>query len=152
MDVTKLKTDENLKAEGRWCELGDGRVLVARAGNRRFDEAFRRYIKPHVKTKGRFGQVDVDPDRADVAEKKAASEYILLDWENFYEGEAKTPVKYSPTKAFEYFRNHPQFWEKIRDLSREVATDYDEELAESLGNSKGSCNGAFSSSPETSKP
>jgi hypothetical protein len=97
MDVfSTYATDLTAEVEGRWFPIGKGaKVLVARTGNKRYADLFRKKIEIH--------REDLDggtPESEALAEEmmvEILAQTILLGWEGLsYQGEA---VAYSQEMA-----------------------------------------------------
>lgn len=133
MELTSFKTDENLKAEAQWFDYEDGRVLVARDGNRKYQNELTR-LTSGLFLRMRGTQMSQEQTaKLELAQKKATSQFILLDWENFtLNGEA---VKYEPSVGLQVFKDHHSFFQTIQEFSAQVARDMVEEREEAEKNS-----------------
>jgi len=86
MSLKGLRTDKNLEVKGTICDLGEDRILCARAGgsNIAFTKRHLQFIKEN-----RF---QLDPDMPNLAllnsiNIKLYAECVVMGWETLYEGE-----------------------------------------------------------------
>lgn len=86
MDIFKAyAVDENKELNGKWMPLGDAKLLVARAGNRKYVKMLGTEVELHQKA------LDVKDEAADALSDrimvKVLANTILLGWENIkYDG------------------------------------------------------------------
>jgi len=127
----EFATDEKSELEGIWEDAGGGaKVLVARVGNKRYTERFKRLGK------GLQRQLD----RGSLPEDKQAAilisiiaDTILLDWSGLAdEGET---VEYSKENAKAKLKKYPEFRQFIWDIANDVENYRLEDREEDLGNS-----------------
>ena len=114
----KFGTDKKAESEGRWVSIGEnGRLLLARIGNPKFDQLQRELLEPY-KTEIRAGTFSVE--KRNELFRQAVSRTILLGWEGIkYNGEE---LPYSPEKAFEILMALPDFAELVVRLANDLET------------------------------
>jgi len=128
---TEFGTDEKSELEGVWEEVSEGaRVLVARVGNDRFTERYKRLGK------GLQRQLD----RGTLPEDKQAAiliaiiaDTILLDWSGFAD-EGKS-IEYSKENAKLMLKKYPDFRQFVWDIANDADLYRTEDREEDLGNS-----------------
>jgi len=114
MDIKEtFETDKVKEVEGVWEDIGEGcEVLIARFGNKNFQQKLTNLLKPHRQAMRRNTLSD---DIYESCVSQAASQHILLGWKGMYEGEKE--LVYSPQEAKRLFDAYPDFREQILDLS-----------------------------------
>ena len=129
MDLAKkFGTDQKKEIEGSWFDIGQGaRLLIARAGNRRYNEYLNKQIKP-VRRQVRAGSLE---DEAwDAIVDKCIAETILLGWEGIEEN--GVAVQYSKDAALRFLTNYPDFRNMVLEIAQEIENYrvFDQEEAE----------------------
>ncbi len=118
MDLGKqFATDGVLEEEGVWVDLDtESKIKVARMGNKRYKEAFRRLTAPH---KISIRNNNLNDDLAEQLLTQALAEGVLLDWEGMtLKGK---PLVYSQKTAIEVLMN-PSL-KDFRELVVSIASD-----------------------------
>ncbi|MEE8598474.1 MAG: hypothetical protein V3S69_02985 [Dehalococcoidales bacterium] len=127
----EFATDEKSELEGAWEELADGaRILVARVGNDRYTEKFKRLGK------GLQRQID----RGTLPEKKGRAIFIaimvdtiLLNWEGL--ADKGQPIEYSKENATAMLTTYPDFRQLVWDIASDADLYRVKDREEDLGNS-----------------
>jgi len=103
MDLNSFKTDLNKVEDGVWVDVGDGRLLIARFGNKKFQRYLQTLMAPYKRMQGSEEQKDA------IAEKqliKAIAKYVVLGWEGMVlDGQE---LDYSEQSVIDILSN-PQF-------------------------------------------
>ena len=129
-DINSMATDKDLEKEGVWIELsGEARIKIARLNNPRYKELFTAKTKPHRQA-----------IRNNVLSEKVADDImievmaatILLDWENFFEGEK--PLEYNLVNARRVLRELPDFRRMVYEMAGEADNFKQVEVEEAVGN------------------
>lgn len=93
-DISKYRTDPALKQQGVWIDLGGGaRIKLASFDNEDFATNFRKMVEPYTK----MGQEVPEGEQKRIMLHCTAN-YIILDWENIFDGE--DPIPYTPENAY----------------------------------------------------
>lgn len=116
MDIfDAFATDPKLESEGAWFPCGDGKLLIARADNRRFGKLLNKLVEQNKPA------LDLEDDAADdLSEKlmgKAIANTILLGWAGI--SYQKQPVTYSPEQA-EKLLAHKDFRSFVMARARDI--------------------------------
>lgn len=125
--------DSTLVVEGVWRDMpgGTGRVLVARMGNQRFKDAYRKVAKqPKF---GRTRIANMTDRQEDELLMDICSKTILLGWEGLSDGEET--MAYSPERAYQAFTEYSDFFDGILEMSSEIEAYRSAEVAATEGNS-----------------
>lgn len=139
MELTAFKTDENLVSESQWFDYEDGKLLVAREGNRKYQNELTR-LTAGMFMRMRSGAMSQEQaDKLDRAQKKAAAQFILLDWEGFTKG--GKPVKYSPEIGYRAFLDFHSLFQTIQEFSQQVGRDTAAAMEDAAKNSANSSDG-----------
>ena len=142
---TEFGTDEKSELEGVWEEVSDGaRVLVARVGNDRFTERYKRLGK------GLQRQIDrntLPKDKSQAIFITILAETILLDWEGL--AVKGVPIEYSKDNAKEMLKRYPDFRQFVWDIANDAEIFRIRDREEDLGNSSEPLSSALST-PQTS--
>lgn len=134
MKLSDFATNKELEVNGVWHDLGDKtRVLVARAGNKKYTEALRSRMEKYQNRLARR-----DKTMEPIAEKiltECMAKYILLGWENL-EDENKKIIPYSVEKAIEILSDekYKDFRDLIELLSNDMASYQEKKKEEIVGN------------------
>ena len=111
-------TDQDKEVNGVWEDFGEGcRILIARAGNKKYDKLFQRLVKPHRKAM-RMGTLSDE-----VAEGifiRTIAETIVLDWEGLEED--GVPVPYSVENAIRILTEYEDLKKQIQEISDSIET------------------------------
>ncbi len=142
---TEFATDEQSELEGVWEELSEGAsVLVARVGNERYLERFKRLGK------GLQRQID----RGTLPEKKSQAIFvaiiadtILLDWKGL--ANKGKPIEYSKENAKAMLTDYSDFRQLIWDIASDSNLYRIKDRDDDLGNSS-EPSSSPSSTPQTS--
>lgn len=130
MQLKQYAVDEKLAEEGRRVPLGpDSYITVAKFGNRKFQEMFRKLTAPYGKR--------VDRIPAEEQERiylECVAKTIVLDWGGIMDGDREIP--YSHENVVDVFKRYPDFHSEVLELSKELATFQTEDMQEDLGNSE----------------
>ncbi|MDH3377783.1 MAG: hypothetical protein OEQ39_12615 [Gammaproteobacteria bacterium] len=127
MKISTFATDLDLEEKGVWVDIGDGgKLLIARLGNPRYQEAVRRLSKPH---KTQIRNKTISEDLSDELLLKAMAESILLDWKGLEDDKGKV-IKYSTETAFQLLRDLRDFRNLVVELATEQAAFRREETAQ----------------------
>lgn len=109
LDVFKqYATDENLENNGTWHDFNGARLLIARAGNRKYGRVLARLVEQNQKLLDR--KDDEADAKSDEIMIEVLAEAVLLGWEGIvFNGE---PLAYSKEAAKKVLA--------IKDFRREV--------------------------------
>lgn len=131
-DLNNFDTDTKKENEGVWEPLGPGaRVLVARLGNKAYNEAFKNI--PHgVRLQMEAGMID--DEHAEELICNLLSQTVLLNWEGV--GEDGKELPYSPENAQKMLLKHKNFRNFIWTLASEQSRFRASEIANSAKNLK----------------
>ncbi len=124
MNISAFAMNESAEKDGVWKQVGDARLLVARANNRNYMNMLRKLFAPYKDTMS-ANISDEDSERIDT---ELLAKTILLDWENLTDVEGKV-VQYSTDTAFEWLDKYPEFRKLIVKISEDSAI-YREEFIE----------------------
>jgi hypothetical protein len=128
---TEFGTDEKSELEGVWEEVSEGaRVLVARVGNDRFTERYKRLGK------GLQRQIDrgtLPKDKSQAIFIAILADTILLNWEGLVD--EKVPIEYSKENARLMLKKYPDFRQFVWDIANDAELYRIKERDEDLGNS-----------------
>jgi len=117
LDLKRFATDKNAEIEGVWVKLDEGVELkIARMGNEKFNELFRKYSRPY-KRAIRNGTLS-DSIAEDIL-LKCMSEAILLDWKGLEED--GVPLEYTKENAYRVLKEY----EVLRDFVTSCAEDFE---------------------------
>lgn len=106
MDITKLDRIERAERNGVWFDFDEGaRLKIARAGNRRFQEALRARLRERSKMRDKPAD---DADETLFLETLAES--VLVDWDGFTSN--GQPLPYSREAALDLLTR----FQRIRDF------------------------------------
>lgn len=109
-------TDESLENNGTWFPLvGDARVLVARAGNRKHGKVLSKLVEQHRQTLDR--KDELADQKSEEIMIEAMAEAILLGWENLTFKGQPMEVSISNAKTLLAIKD---FRTKIAELSNDV--------------------------------
>ena len=133
----ELGSNETVEIEGVWVPLGgDGKVKVARLGNSKTQEAYRKIPRP----------IRRQLDEGILSNKqtinflvKFINDHILKGWEGL--SDKGKPISYSSETAGQMLRTHRRFRDKIWELSADEAL-FNVELEEDVKNSPARSSGA----------
>jgi hypothetical protein len=127
MDIfAEFATDPVAEETGRWIQLGDAEVLVARAGNTAFNNMIQLERKKHQHTLDLGEAKDASEDSKKAAKDlsfkivgRVMAQTLLLNWRGNlkYKGE---PIAYSRQNA-EMLLQHNDFREKIAGMANDIA-------------------------------
>ena len=130
--LSQFKQDITKSEEGVKVDLGDGlTVIVARIGNKRYQDFIRKATKP-------YQQAIRNKTLADsVFEKimnEAMADSILLGWEGMEDDQGEV-IKYSKEKALEILSDpaYADFKQLVSDLANEQETFRSEAIQETVG-------------------
>jgi|15BtaG_2_1085339.scaffolds.fasta_scaffold05189_5 hypothetical protein len=130
--ISQLKTS----SEGIWVDCGaDLHLKVARLGNPEYEEALRKAGKPFMRQM-RLGTMKIE-DMEKLA-MKCVADHVLQDWKGLEEDDG-TVIKFSSKKALEIFREYPEFYSIVKDVSGEAELFRSDEMEEASGNSEATC-------------
>lgn len=142
MDLNTFKTDVKKSDEGVWCPVDTTTdIKIARYGNRTFQRALKRVMKPH---KVMIDRGTLDDDMADKLLVEAMAEGILIDWRGMTENGA--PLEYTKSEAIKVLLNKElrDFRELVVSLSQDMQLFRDEEIEEAEKKSQSSSDGSAS--------
>ena len=109
--LSAIKTNPDLENKGVWVEWELGvQLLIARIGNKAFDEMMRRLSEPHLKTI----RADAGDKKMEDITKKALAKHILLGGKGIEDDDGKA-LKYTPEQALTFFND-----DSLRDLYKFV--------------------------------
>ena len=130
--ISQLKTS----AEGVWVDCGaDLHLKVARLGNPEYEEALRKAGKPFMRQM-RLGTMKIE-DMEKLA-MKCVADHVLQDWKGLEEDDGSV-INFSSKKALEIFREYPEFYSIVKDVSGEAELFRSDEMEEASGNSEATC-------------
>lgn len=69
---------------------------------------------------------------------KCVADHVLQDWKGLEEDDG-TVIKFSSKKALEIFREYPEFYSIVKDVSGETELFRQDEMEEASGNSGATC-------------
>lgn len=123
---SRFATDESLEENGAWRDIGDGaKLLVARAGNRKFGKALAREVNKHQATLN-LGD-DAADAKSDEIMASVTAEAILLGWEGVsFKGE-ELPYSFDNAKKLLGIK---EFRKLVTRLSEELEAYKVKEVAE----------------------
>lgn len=128
MDLNTFKTNAEKSDEGVWCPVDASTdIKIARYGNRTFQRALKRVMKPH---KVMIDRGTLDDDTADALLVEAMAEGILIDWRGMTQ--AGEPLEYTKSAAIKVLldKNLRDFRELVVSLSQDMQLFRDEEIEE----------------------
>lgn len=128
MDLDIFETNEEKSNEGVWCPIDAVTdIKIARYGNRIFQRALKRVMKPH---KVMIDRGTLDDDTADKLLVEALAEGILIDWRGMTRKGA--PLEYSRSAAVDVLTDKRlrDFREMVVMLSQDMQLFRDEEIDE----------------------
>jgi len=136
MDLNKFAVDTNKEQDGVWFYFDDKEesgVLVARAGNKKYNKALERIMKPY---KHAIQRKTIEDGLAKKLMTEALVEGILLGWKGI-ELDGKE-VPFSKETAFKILMDekYHDFKETIEGYSQEIAAFQQEAEEADLKNSK----------------
>lgn len=146
MDLNLFKTDESKSNEGVWCPVDPTtQIKIARYGNRLFQRALQREMKPY---KQMIDKGALDDDTADLLLVTAMAEGILVDWRGMTHG--GEPLPYTRAAAIELLldKKFRDFRELVVNLAQDMQLFREEEIEEDAGNSQSSSDGSVSGASE----
>lgn len=114
--------NESAAEAGAWGKYRGVDLLIARAGNQRFERLFRTLVKPHER---QLEKNNLDKDTMADIWAEVVSKTILLDWKNFPGG-----LEYSQENAKELILNDKDAADYVKDFSESL----DNYLAEDTDN------------------
>lgn len=117
MDVGKEFLSTPAEETGVWFQVGDARLLVACLTSKKYQAARERNLHPHRRLLVRGSELS--QEAVDAAVRKAASEHLLLGWENVADG--GKAVEYSPAAAEDMFAKYPKFLAHVLGLAADEA-------------------------------
>jgi hypothetical protein len=131
MKLSRFKMDNKKQLEGVWVDAGDGlRLRVARLGNEKYKAFLRtrgKSLAVQVRT-GNFSQQE-----AMELQQQAIAHTVLLEWTNLVEDDGAV-IPYSPGKALELFRSHPDFLDLVTEFASDAALYRDQAVEDAQGN------------------
>ena len=128
MQLKQYAVSEDLAENGRRVPLGkDSYITVAKFGNKKFSEMFRKLTAPYGNRVNR-----IDPKEQEEIYLECMAKTIVLDWGGIFDGEDE--VTYSPENVIEMFRKYPEFHAEVLEMSKEYRTFVEDDTAEDLGN------------------
>lgn len=146
MDLNIFETNETKSDDGVWVPVDlKTSVKIARYGNRKFNRALQRGMKPY---KQLIDKEALDDETSDKVFVTAIVEGILVDWRGMvYNGE---PLPYSKEAAIKILMNKKlrDFREFVIVTSQDMQLYRDEEVAEAEGKSESSSDGSLSGESE----
>jgi len=106
MKLDAIRADLDKERNGAWVPYQGGILLkLARLGNPNYRDAIARIIDER---KVQLNVKELSEEQMLDVQKEAASETVLLNWENVDDGQGK-PIPYSSATALEWFRD-PELW------------------------------------------
>lgn len=131
-ELNKLATDRTKETEGVWEDIGgDASLLVARIGNEKYKEGYKRLPKG---TRRMIENQTIPDDQADDIICGLFARTILLDWKNLSEGGKDIP--YSEENAKQMMLKYPEFRELVSDLANDFQRFHEESVEGDVKNSK----------------
>ena len=128
MQLKQYAVDENLAENGRRVPLGkDSFITVAKFGNRKFNEMFRKLTAPYGNRVNR-----IEPKEQEEIYLECMAKTIVLDWGGIFDGEDE--IAYSPENVIAMFRKYPEFHAEVLEMAKEYRTFVEDDTAEDLGN------------------
>jgi hypothetical protein len=128
MDLQKFNSDPKKEVEGVWTALDEtSRIKVARSGNLRYREAFRKAMLPYRQAM-RAGILSEK-----IAEKvmtEVLADTVLLDWEGFTDGGKDLPYSKENAKAMLGAEHLKDFRELVITLSENAERFRQDDLKE----------------------
>lgn len=130
MDIfSTYAVDETKEQTGTWMEVGDAKLLVARAGNKNYVKLLGKEVEKNQKS------LDRKDDAADALSDKimidVLAETVLLGWENVsYKG---AQMEYSKANAKEIL-SHKEFRREVMKLADDFNAFKLEQEAEAVKN------------------
>jgi hypothetical protein len=127
MDIRKYKVNPQSETEGVWVPVGDGRLLIARYNNAKYQTAWRKRVREFWdKDEGKFKDIPADVLKRITGE--CLAEAILVGWDNISEGDVQVP--YTKEKAYEYLMDPAMhdFQELVLEAAQDQARYRDRQL------------------------
>lgn len=116
--LSTIKSDSELENKGAWVEWDFGvSLLIARAGNRQFDNFMQSFSAKEIETM----RDSNDPDTTEGMLKKAIAKTVWLGWKNIDDDDGK-PLKYSAKRALEFLED-----DGFRDLYKFILVQSNEQ-------------------------
>ena len=116
--LSTIKSDSELENKGAWVEWDFGvSLLIARAGNRQFDNFMQSFSAKEIETM----RDSNDPDATESMLKKAIAKTVWLGWKNIDDDDGK-PLKYSAKRALEFLED-----DGFRDLYKFILVQSNEQ-------------------------
>lgn len=153
VSITRFQSNRQAELGGVWVTAEAGlRLCVARMNNPKYVAKLRELTLPYqeqlrqaTKRYRKDGEKradkkdDLAPELLEELMMQAASETILLDWQNLAEPDPEdpsklVPVPYSSEKALEYFKKYRDFWLMVLEISNDEALYRESTLEDSKGN------------------
>jgi hypothetical protein len=117
MKLTKYKTDQVAEREGKWVPWHEGsRLLIARAGNPKFQAVLQKQMEPHTAVLRAGGSPPEGAQEAAIV--AATAEGCLLGWEGLDDDDG-VAIPYSPAKAVELLTEYTD----LRTFVQGIAAD-----------------------------
>ncbi len=130
MDIKNFKTNQDLEENGKWEEFENGcRLLIARAGNKKWKEYWKKISKPYRK---QIKRETLSEEKGNELIINAMAQTILLNWENLLND--GVPLEYSKENAIMVL-SIPDFRETVSEISQSMEAfqaELDEEDKEDL--------------------
>lgn len=133
-ELSKFKTDEQKEIEGVWENLtedGEAAILVARVGNKAFNQAYKKLPKVTQRMIEQGLMLDEDSDKILCS---IIGSTILLDWRGLTD-EGKL-IKYSTENAAKFLLKYKEFRSLVWELAQDFQRFHDEGLKADIKNSK----------------
>lgn len=146
MDLELFRTDEKKSDEGVWCPVdAKTEVKIARYGNRTFQRALKREMKPYKRLIDRDA---LDDDTADKVLVAAIAEGILVDWRGMTKAGVELPYSRAAAEEILMDKTLRDFRGLVIELSQDMQMFRDEEIEDNEGKSQSSSDGNVSGESE----
>lgn len=132
MNIRTFQTDKSLETEGVWQDVGDGgELLIARLGNKKYQDAVRKRMKPY---KQAIKQDRLPDEVADKIVVTALADHILLDWRGIKDGPDGPVVEYTRETAIAWLTDMPDFRELVLALANDMESYRTADIEDDAGN------------------
>lgn len=140
MDLNVFKTDTVKTDEGVWCPIdSETDIKIARYGNKVFQRAFQREMKPYKQLIDRGA---LDDDTADKILVNAIAEGILLDWRGMKKNGEDLPYSRSAAIDILLDKSLRDFRALVVELAQDMQLFRETEIEDAEGKSQSSSAGS----------
>lgn len=139
--LSAFRSDPKRESEGVWVDYEDPELVknpirfkICSVNRPEYQEELRRQLRPHRK-KLRRGVDKIPGEVLRDAQQKAASKWLLTDWENMEDDQGQ-PIPYSHQTAFEILSDprYTSTWYFVFGVANDEGEYLEEQLEEDVGN------------------